>query len=425
MIPDGPDDTALLGVDTGSVGVGRGMARTGPDRRARLVVWVLWMGAATLTVVMARHAYRVAVDGPIGSDFTIYVRGSRDVLAGRDLYRSGLYVYSPMVALLLTPVAHLSLDTLWRPWTACSLATYVASAAVFVATVWHRLRSWQRPAVFAFCVGTVLHFWPLTRELQLGQADGYVVLVLMLAAAAGQWRLPATSGALVGVAGLLKTWPGAIGVWFFRRGAVDRVRSLVGLVITLLLAPVLALAVGGWSGLSGFVRTSISSRNQRLINDSVTGIPHILFTRSGMARPADVSPGLLILSTVVLSAWVLVLVVLALRSTGVDPLLTFWNLTLCLVMVIPLSHRIYELYVIGFLWVWAVQLLTARRFTWREGVIGAVMLTWWLVVGWAWPHSGSPPTISAWRFSAVFIADLLAATVSVVGARILSRREPG
>jgi hypothetical protein len=278
--------------------------------------------------------------------------------------------------------------------------------------------------VLAFCVGTVCHFWPLTRELQLGQADGYVVLVLMVAVATGQRGLAATSGVLVGVAGLLKTWPAAIGVWFLRRGAPDRVRSLVALVLTLLVAPVLALAVGGWSGLTGFVHTSLSSRNQRLVNDSVTGIPHLLFTHSGLARPVVVSTAVLALSTVVLTAWVLVLVVLALRSEGVDPLLTFWNIALCVVMVIPLSHRIYELYVIGFLWVWAVQLLTARRLTWREGLIGAVMLAWWVVVGWDWPHSGSPATISAWRFSAVFIADLVACTVSVVGARALARRAP-
>ncbi len=387
--------------------------------RANALVISLWIVAAAIVAALAYHRYHGTVAGHGGFDFRTFVAAARLVAAGHSPYSGKRstpypYVYPPTIALILAPFSHISVNTLWKAWTALEVVALVLSAAIFVATQAKRLSSWVQPFVFLACAATAVHFWPVTYGLFIGQSDIFVLLTLMISTWAVSRSWPATRGALLGVAGLIKAWPAVIAVSLFQRGATDRRRSLIALVITLALAPVLALAFGGGSGLVSFVKVVFDARQQSLVSNSVWGIPKLLFSHSGLARPLFVSHPAQLAAEAVLLAWVVALLILALRTRG-DAAMCTWNITLCIVLLLPVSHMAYTVLGLPLLWLWGTRVLTTRPFDRREVGVFAVLLLWWLIQSKAWPGDGSSSAISSVRFSIVFAANLVACTASVVG----------
>ncbi len=226
------------------------------------------------------------------------------------------------------------------------------------------------------------------------------------------------------MAALLKGWPVLLGVVLWPRRLEGRARALKSFAMTVLLAPILIVAAGGLSGATDFFRSNADARNQHLVSASVWGAPKLLFSRSGFARPLFVSSGVRFAVTALLLAWVLALLVTAVRTPG-DPSLCMWNVMLCLVLLLPISHLWYSLYALPLLWIWATRtLVRAPRWRTEEIVVTAVLLVWWLVQYRRRTNQdlGPQPDISSARFCVVFAANLIACTFSVLGARFAEGR---
>jgi len=385
----------------------------------------LWALAVVVTAVLVHQRYRDALSGGIGADFLVYLHAARLVAAGHSPYsNSGAFVYPATLALLLAPFAHAEPLRAFRGWTVLELAALLVGIGAFVATVAPEHRAWVRPILFTFCSVTVLHFWPLTIGLYLGQADAFVFAALMLSSWAARRNWPATRGAFIGVSGLLKTWPVGVVVSVCQKGTERRLRTVAGAAATVLVAPALAVALGGGSGLVDFVRSVVTAGSQHLVNDSAWGAPSLLFSNSGLAHPVVVSVPLQVLGTGALLVWVGALLVVALRTPG-DPALCTWNVTFCIVLLLPVSHLAYALYCLPVLWFWASRLVGGGGRSWERFLVPTVLFLWWVVLTRAWPDSGSSPAIGAARYCVVFAADLVACTASVIGARVQRRRGPG
>ncbi len=385
--------------------------------RSTAVQVALWILALSVTAVLVHQRYRGAVSGGIGADFLVYFHAAHLVAAGHDPYRgNGAFVYPPTLALLLAPFIHAAPIHVFRAWTLLELISLIVGVAAFVAIEAPKLRPWMQPILFMICAVTVFHFWPLTIGIFLGQADAFVVAALMLSAWAASRDWPASRGVLVAVGGLLKTWPAAVVVSVCQKGTERRLRTVAAFAVVILVAPVLAMAFGGGSGLVDFVKSVVSAGSQHLVSDSVWGAPSLLFSNSGLAHPVVVSAPLQVLSTAALLIWVLGLLGLAVRTPGDEAMCT-WNVTFCIVLLLPVSHLAYTLYCLPVLWLWAARLLENKRLAWPQFLAPAVLLLWWFVQTRAWPDSGSPSSIGAVHYCVVFAADLVACTASVLGAR--------
>ena len=391
------------------------MRRIGPQ----LPKIALWAVAGAVTAGLAYQRYHAAVGGGIGADFLIFVRAARQIAAGHTPYATRDFVYPPTFALALAPVSQATVSSLWKTWTALELAALTAGVALFVSSQSRQVAGWLRPVLFIFCSITVLHFWPVSVGLFLGQSDAFTFAALLLSTLAASRSWPATRGTLLGVAGLFKAWPAATVISLLQRGLDRRRRAAIAFVITVLLVPVMTVASGGMAGLTGFFRSVFAAGGQHLVSDSVWGAPDLLFARSGLARPVFVSSPLQIAVTVILAAWVVGLLVATLRTIG-DPVLCTWNAMFCIILLLPVSHLAYSLYALPVLWWWAARLLGSRRFDAGETVAFVALLAWWLVMAKAWPDTGSSPGISSVRYSIVFAADLVACTISVIVSRRLS-----
>jgi hypothetical protein len=151
----------------------------------------------------------------------------------------------------------------------------------------------------------------------------------------------------------------------------------------------------------------------------VWGAPKLLFSHSGTGRPLLVSPFLRYGATAILLAWVVGLVVVALRTRG-NPSLCLWNVTFCVVLLQPVSHLTYTLYGLPLLWLWVSRVFTrAPRWTGREIAPALLLLAWWALHTRAWPGI-TLQEVSAARYCVVFFANLVACTVSVLAAALVA-----
>lgn len=396
--------------------------------------WALWFVAVGGTAYLAYRRYSelngVTPTGPrgAGGDFWFYLHGARQIVAGHDLYSSaGVptgfygYVYTPLIAVVLLPFAHAAIVHVWHVWTAASIIALVVSGGLVTVVEAPHLKSWRRPVLFGFTALTVLQFVTTKVELSQGQTDGFVLAALAFAVLLSEHGWSATSGVFIGVAGLIKTWPAAAVLVVLRRGCGGRRRTVCGWAITVVLGPLLAVVIGGASGLAGFFTTTFDTRSQHLISHSAWGTPLLLFSHSGLAHPVLVSAPLRDLTTLALVVWGIALLVLSLRWND-SSVLCFWHVVGCVVLLLPVSHGFYTLYFLPILWIWAARWLTTPRIGNPSLVVAVMLGLWWLVLfhtNWSPVASGSP-TESSVRVSVVFFANLGAVSVSVLGDHLLA-----
>ncbi len=378
---------------------------------------VLWIVAAAFAAGAIYVRYHTASRMVPGDDFLTFLKAARNVASGASPYTNNpKYVYPPLLGFLGAPFSHISTIDIWKTWIAVILVAPLVGIGAFIALQADRITPTARPIIFVLCsVSLYVHYWPMSRELFLGQTDTIVFPMVVLAAYAASRDRPVGNGLWIGVSGLLKLWPAGIGLSLFQSGRKQLWRSVAWLVGSMALAPILAAAVGGASGLGTFYTHVFDAGKQDLVNDSVWGAPQLLFSRSGLANPILVSPVLRVLVTVVLAVWIVSMLITALRTPG-DPVVCTFNVTFCVILLLPIAHRQYAIYALPLLWLWVLRLWQIPAIRRRDFVVAGVMVGWWVLQTIGWPYNGSPTSIAAIRYCVPLIADVIACTVSVLAA---------
>jgi len=388
---------------------------------------------AVVGIVVACLRFHAAAYGSTIGDFLIFFRAGRTIADGASPYLAVGYVYPPLLALVLAPFGHLPVAVAGAAWTFLSCLGLVAAPALVAAS--RPLAPWGRVLLFAVGVATVLDFWPTTTMLWLGQADWLVLVVLAGALWADGRSWSRTSGVLIGVAGLLKAWPAMVIVTVAARGKAGQWRTLKAFALTILLAPFLAVVLAGGGGVPQMFDAISGARVQHLVSDSVWGVPALNFSRTGLATPLVVSPLLQAVTTVLLLLWVGAVLWFTLRWASEDFGIAFWNVVVCVVLVLPISHLAYVLYDLPVLWCWTARWLErvpdlpgmplgragdgsgAGALRRSDTVVLAGIVSWWIVMNKAWPNDGSPASAGSLGYSVVFLANALMVTVSTIGLR--------
>jgi len=188
------------------------------------------------------------------SDFKPYHDAARDILAGRTPFATQGYIYPPLLACLLTPLAPLSyLKARWV-W-------FLFSQACLLAAAWLMWRATARDWIGACSIAFV---WAVggaaSESLGLGQIGSPLTLLLVLACTQSPWRQAAALS--FGVA--LKLIPGALGIVFLLRRQWRAFSVLAAGSLVLLALP--------WS----FVACCLSGPKTPAGTDTWTGTPAIL-----------------------------------------------------------------------------------------------------------------------------------------------------
>ena len=221
----------------------------------RLAILVL-----VLVVVLAFRALQFAVlTGQIqwGYDFSAYWSAANHLLAGEPIYTGVqlagpyapqvqyLYLYPPPLAALVAPLAWLfPTDYRAAAWVWATMGALVLVASVLALARSERVG--ERYPILAgrgrwLLVGAAFAFPPVVGELVMGNVHMPLLGLLTLAwlgIRRGDSRGELTAGVAVGVASVVKVFPGALLVWFvltrrWRAAAAVVVGALAFVLLTL------------------------------------------------------------------------------------------------------------------------------------------------------------------------------------------------
>lgn len=172
------------------------------------------------------------------SDFFFYYRAAQQIRAGASPFSSYGYIYPPLLAGLLTPLASLDYVTARQVWFVFSQLCLLAAAGI----VWRALgRDWLAACSVAFVWAAGEAAW---ESLLYGQIGPQLTLLLALAYTQSGWR----RGFAVGLGTAIKILPGVAGLALLlaalERGqrAADR-RSLRSTIAAAVLSVLLLTAV--------------------------------------------------------------------------------------------------------------------------------------------------------------------------------------
>ncbi len=227
------------------------------QRRVRRIGLAVVLGA----VLLFRLYQFLRFSGVIqwGFDFSFYWRAGRHVLAGESVYApfqlagpyppQGVdyeYLYPPFLAVVVAPLSAIFDDYRSANWVWAGLGAAILVLAVLLIA--------RREALAAgfdrvLLVGAAFAFGPAVGELIIGN-----VHLLILGLLAGAWlavrrdtpRGEIVAGALVGVAALIKVFPGLLIVWFLLSGRYRAAAAAVVAMAAIAVATLPVVGLGSW-----------------------------------------------------------------------------------------------------------------------------------------------------------------------------------
>ncbi|MGJ6979546.1 glycosyltransferase 87 family protein [Aestuariimicrobium soli] len=359
-------------------------------------------------------------------DFDFYfLPAGQAILRGESPWTVTGYVHPPVTALLAVASDLLPGDDPYIGFLAALVLTGTLVCALAVWPLSARLRVWQQATVL---VGASVTLWssrPTIRMLFLGQTDIVILLGIMLSAALCVWGRAGFSGAALTLGAWVKLWPGISLVWLLRRRLPDRRRAVLAAAASLGVMVVSALAFGGPRAILQWIRGVRDLANQGGTSYSALGAGEALFSDvSPYVQSLTVSPTLVILTTVLLSAVAVALIALCLWWVD-DAVITLLSLVpLCLILL-SVSQYTYQMLALPLAWYWASTVLAEPRQP-RHWVALVAAGAWWLAM-FAWVpsvdhlHEDGTPVLTSGAYLLQFGAFLGFLAVSVLVAVLDAR----
>lgn len=174
------------------------MMRSAPLRKLAALVFLMgcaaWYWRQTVWNIVP------TLSGP--SDFRKYYDAARQILEGHSPFAAAGYIYPPLLAELLTPLAHLDYPEARWVW-------FLISQACLLVAAWLIWRAFGRDWPIACSIALIWAAGGATAEaLWLGQLSPLLALLLAAAYTTTEWR----QGASLGVGFALKFIPGILAI---------------------------------------------------------------------------------------------------------------------------------------------------------------------------------------------------------------------
>jgi hypothetical protein len=309
-----------------------------------------------LLVASAYHGALNPDSGITGIDFDIYATAAGWLNAGEPLYYPGVegkqgYMYTPLVAWALRPLAAMPREMALKIWFLCNATALIAAAALYARAA--RLR-WRHAAAVGILLLAVFRFWPTTCNLGMGQVNCLLLTLvagMMLADSRGKFWLVAV---LIAAAAMVKLWMAVAGIHLLVR---RKWGAAIGCAAAFCVMLAGSFALVGWQEWPGFIGTVTSkhaSVQPGLVSQSFPGFARIRFADSGLVTPlldnGLVQHGFVALGFLaVLGALAWLFLAGPPRSTY-ETRLRFAFTILSVLLLLPICHMEYYILAIPLLW---------------------------------------------------------------------------
>lgn len=177
--------------------------------RAGVLPWILGLVVVAACSYFAFRAFRglPTLANPGKGDFEHFYHAARAMMLGQDIYASHTrgYIYPPLLAMLLRPLAGFELRPAQLAWAGANLVMVAATMLLSLQIAVKRLGVPRERLTFlgVAAVAIVLGFEPIRQEIEEGQTDTIVALCLVGALAALD-RKPLLAGVLIGLGANIK-----------------------------------------------------------------------------------------------------------------------------------------------------------------------------------------------------------------------------
>ncbi|XVJ60552.1 MAG: DUF2029 domain-containing protein [Tepidisphaera sp.] len=177
--------------------------------RANVLPWVLGLVVAAVASYFAFRAFRglPTEANPGKGDFEHFYHAARAMMLGQDIYASHTrgYIYPPLLAMLLRPLAGFDLRPAQLAWAGVNLLMVAGTVMLSLQIAVKRLGIPREKLTFIgiAAVALILGFEPIRQEIEEGQTDTIVALCLVGALAALD-RKPLLAGVLIGLGANIK-----------------------------------------------------------------------------------------------------------------------------------------------------------------------------------------------------------------------------
>jgi uncharacterized membrane protein len=163
------------------------MAGMSAPARARRLLLIAF--AAACAIWYSKLNILDAIPTPGLSDFRFYYYAAQHILHGESPFLTADYIYPPLLACLLVPLAWFDYFTARWIWFVFSHACFLAAAFL----LWRRLgRDWIATAVIAFVWAAG---WAAQDSFATGQPDPLLTLLIVIACVSTAWIGYASAGA--------------------------------------------------------------------------------------------------------------------------------------------------------------------------------------------------------------------------------------
>ena len=249
-----------------------GVSAPASVRGILLLLLVSWLLVAS--------AYSGAVSttsGITGMDFASFYTAAQRLNAGHPLYQphlnpalgGSLYVYSPLLALLMRPLAHISFHTATKAW------FFVNAASLILAVLLYGLAariSWRKSSLLAILLLVSFRFWDTTMNFGLGQSNSLMLVLIaamLWADSRERWWL---MGALIALAALFKVWLIGLVLYLLLRRRWQEAAFGIGAFLVALGG---LFSIVGWPELPSYLHCMVQAKafgEKHAVMNSIVGV---------------------------------------------------------------------------------------------------------------------------------------------------------
>jgi hypothetical protein len=241
---------------------------------------------------LAAEAYRSAVAPGGINNFGEYEKAAQRLNDHHALYMPeqgpvllNQHVSSPLIPLLLRPIALLPFRTAFCVWVGLNIAILALAMGLYCWGV--GLKVFDDAVAVLLILFTGYRYWPTVLELAMGNVDLLLLLLLCGMYVCDRFEKWIWMGVLAAVAGLTKTW--MIGIIFY---LIARRKWLAAFLSCLFFAAGIAamFALIGWRELPQWLAiTRRYSQQPLIVSHSVAGMARIYFATNPLITPLIIS----------------------------------------------------------------------------------------------------------------------------------------
>jgi hypothetical protein len=254
---------------------------------------ILLLAILTRTLVISLYHGATAPDsGVAGIDFSVYYNAAHRLNCGLPLYQYSsqgfAYVYPPLLAVSLKPLACLSFAKAFKAWFALNTVCFLAS--VWLYSLASRI-SLRNGVAVALMLVIGLRFWPTEMSLTFGQPNMILLLLLSgvyFAESRNNFKL---SAVLIAAAALIKTWMIGLLIYFVIRRNWRAVFLSLATFCAVLIGSFCAVGTKEFAGFWDLTTNFVTQKSgDHFPSESIIGFARLHLAHNSYVRPIFDSP---------------------------------------------------------------------------------------------------------------------------------------